>query len=66
MMVSVVSSDRSRKKEEQINNTSNEKKDITTDTGDCRKVREYDEYYVNKCENLGKMDKFLKSHNQTL
>lgn len=42
-----------RKKKEQIKNTSNEKKDITTYAVDYKKVGEYDEHYFNKIENLG-------------
>lgn len=39
-----------KKKKEQMNSKSKEKKDVATDTGGCGKVREYDARYANTFE----------------
>ena len=46
------------------NNIRNERREITTDTMEIKRIREYyKKLYTNKLDNLEEMDKFLETYN---
>ena len=48
----------------QINKIRNENGEITTDNTETqRTIRDYQQLYANKMDNLGEMDKFLEKYN---
>ena len=51
-----------KRKKTQINRIRNEKGEVTTDCRNTRTMRGYyKQLYANKMDNIGEMDKFLKS-----
>ena len=54
-----------RREKTQINRIRNEKREVTTDTGEIQSMMRdyYKQLYANKMDNLEQMDKFLEKHN---
>ena len=53
-----------KREKTQINRIRNEKEEVTTDTGEIRRIMSdyYKQLYANKMDNLEEMDKFLEMH----
>lgn len=45
-----------------INSIKNERRDITIDSTDIKRIISYGQLYANTSDNLEEMDKFLKRH----
>ena len=52
-----------QREKNQINKIRNENGEITTDNTEIQRIRDYQQLYANKMDNVEKMDKFLEKYN---